>query len=199
MKKGLIYMITSPTNRLYVGSTTNLKNRVSYYKKLHCKFQTKLYNSIKKHGWKTHKLEIIWEGNINEMLEKETLIGWGFNTLDKKHLNCKLPKLGDKYNVVADETRKKMSQWQIGRKMSKEAKQKMRKAKLGVSLSKETKEKLSNYKSKPIIQYDLKGNFIRNWKSAAEVQQKLNINQSHIRECCLKKRKTAGKFIWKNK
>jgi len=194
-----VYKITSPTNRIYIGSTVCISRRLAQYKNYFTKSQRKLHNSFLKYGYNSHKFEIIWEGPAKERLKHEALLGLKLNCLSEKNLNCKLPKIDEDIYVVSKETRKKMSKWQIGRKMSKEAKLKMSKSKLGKKQSNETKQKISKAFSKPIIQYDLYNNYIKEWKSAAEVQRKIKINSGHIRECCRKERKTAGGFKWSNK
>ena len=50
--------------------------------------------------------------------------------------------------------------------------------------------------SKKILQYSRSGDFIREWKSAAEVKRVLDINNSNIIQCCKGKRKSSGGFIW---
>lgn len=55
------------------------------------------------------------------------------------------------------------------------------------------------HKSKPVMQFDLNGNFIKEWKSASEVQRSLNYKQTYISGCCLGKYNTAYNFIWKFK
>lgn len=200
MKKlGHIYMITSPTGRLYIGSTINISNRITLYKNTHTKYQPKLHNSLLKYGWEKHVFEIIWTGNIEDMLKYETLIGFGFNVLESENLNCRLPKLGDIYNVISNETRLKMSNWQIGRKMSDEAKLKMSISKKGKKFSLERKVKMSINFKKPILQYDLNNNFIQEWNSAMDASKELKINSSHISSCCRGQRKTSGGFKWKLK
>lgn len=53
------------------------------------------------------------------------------------------------------------------------------------------------YKSnKPIIQYDLIMNFIKEWPSLMETKKYMN---GDIQACCSGKQKTAGGFIWKYK
>ena len=56
-----IYKISSPSNKIYIGQSSNIKKRFNNYKNLHCKGQSKLYNSLKKYGWEQHKFEIIHE------------------------------------------------------------------------------------------------------------------------------------------
>jgi hypothetical protein len=55
-------------------------------------------------------------------------------------------------------------------------------------------------RSKKINQYDLKGNFIKSWKSAAEAAKELKLKKaSNITSCC-KRRKytnTAYGYIWR--
>ena len=49
--------------------------------------------------------------------------------------------------------------------------------------------------SKPVLQYDLNGNFIKEWKSINECGRN-GFNQGDICKCCNGKRKTAKGFIW---
>lgn len=58
---------------------------------------------------------------------------------------------------------------------------------------------ISKSRSKPILQYDLQGNFIREWRSSMEVERELSISHNNIGSVCNGKRKTAGGYIWKHK
>ena len=58
----------------------------------------------------------------------------------------------------------------------------------------------NNYSlSKPVFQYDLLGNFIREWPSMIKVEEETGIHNSSISMCCLGKLKSAGGFVWKYK
>ncbi len=229
-KIGFVYKITNPNGRIYVGSTINLKRRISQYKNNYFKNQIKIHRSIEKYGWTNHIFEILWEGDVKDMLKKEAELGTKLNALSENNLNLMLPKGDSKFSCISEETRlkmsnsakgriiseyckkrirevhigkivsietrKKMSEWQIGRKMSDEAKLNMSLAAKGKIVSIETRNKISNFRSKPILQYDLEGNFIQEWKSATYAGKELQINASHISTCCKGKRKTAGKFKW---
>lgn len=176
-------MITSPSGRIYVGSTDDIKDRWRHYYKVDCIGQTKLYNSLKKYGPENHVFEVVWSGDILKMFEYETLIGWGFNSLDSKlGLNCKLPKLGDVWSSVSDETRSKMSS----------------SAKIKI-FTKEHKDNIAKGGKKAIIQYDKQMNFIRDWNSALDASSSLNIDHSCIIKVCKGKRINAGGFKWKYK
>ncbi len=71
-------MITSPTGRLYVGSTINIERRISHYKCTLGKSQRKLYNSLKKYSWENHKFEIIMTCPFVEMKEKQQVVINGY-------------------------------------------------------------------------------------------------------------------------
>jgi group I intron endonuclease len=104
-----IYKITSPTSRVYIGSSNDINNRLCSYKNLKCKSQTRLFNSIKAHGWHMHKFEVLEECSIEKLLERELYYGIKFNVLDKEAgLNCRLPKAGEYYTYMAQETKDKI-------------------------------------------------------------------------------------------
>ena len=66
-------------------------------------------------------------------------------------------------------------------------------------LSDAIKKRNVEYSSKPVIQYNLDGNFIKEWKSLADIHRELGFKKSSISKCCLGKQKTAYGFIWKYK
>lgn len=59
----------------------------------------------------------------------------------------------------------------------------------------------SNFQQKtyPIYQYDLDGNFIREWKDGDEIANVLGFNKSKIHNVCRKCQKTSNGYIWKYK
>lgn len=57
-------------------------------------------------------------------------------------------------------------------------------------------ERNTRISSKPVNQYDINGNFIRSWSSAAEAEKTLGMSQSHISKVCLGKAKTSHKSKW---
>jgi len=65
---GVIYKLTSPSGKYYIGQTTNFKNRISIYKRLKCKTQLKLYNALLKYGFDKFNVEILFECNNIEDL-----------------------------------------------------------------------------------------------------------------------------------
>jgi len=58
---------------------------------------------------------------------------------------------------------------------------------------------ISKAHSKIVLQYDLQGNFIKEWPSVRIASKETGINYSTIRSVAQGKQKTAGGFIWKYK
>ena len=106
---------------------------------------------------------------------------------------------------ITDETRKKLSEVNKGRKLSEEHKKKLSESKQGNKLSEETKQKIKNSrlkginnpKSKKVEQYDIDNNFITIFNSISEAAKECNTFHSSISACCHGKKKTSGGFIWK--
>ena len=75
------------------------------------------------------------------------------------------------------------------------------KTKMQINARKPSKGKYGkkHHRSKPIIQYDKEGNFIKEWECANDVERVLGISNKHIGSVCLGKRKSCGGYIWKYK
>ena len=66
-----IYKITNPQGKVYIGQSSNIENRFKYYKRLACKKQCKLYNSLQKYKPENHIFEVIEECNIIYLNQRE--------------------------------------------------------------------------------------------------------------------------------
>ena len=60
----------------------------------------------------------------------------------------------------------------------------------------EMNENSNKDKRKPVLQYDLNGNFIREWESIHKATKQLNLNNGKISLCCNNKRNQTGGFKW---
>jgi len=132
------------------------------------------------------------------------------------------------WSKVTDEQKEKISKAKLGVKMSLESSNKKREKMLGKSKhteeskqkigsknkhpkpegfkekcqkpkSEEHCKKISKTKSIPILQYDLEGNFIKEWESGKLAAESLNLNQSCINDVVRGKLKKSGGYIWKYK
>jgi hypothetical protein len=113
------------------------------------------------------------------------------------------PNLGNKHTI---KTKNKMSKSHKGKKRNKECIQKMKESALGKIKSDIHKHNLSISCSKsfgkPVIQYDINGNFIKEWETGKLASKELNINYTAINNCCRRnknkkiKNNSSHNYIW---
>lgn len=104
-----IYKITSPSKRVYIGQSVNIKKRFNSYKNLHCKGQTIIYNSFLKYGVNNHNFEIICECSVLELNEKERFYQDLYSSQGINGLNCILTRTNNKTGFHSKETKDKIS------------------------------------------------------------------------------------------
>ena len=112
-----IYKITNPNNKIYIGQSTNIKERFRKYSKLSNKRQIKLYNSFQKYGINNHQFEIIEECSEHILNEREVYWGNYYDVLSDNGLNLRL---GNGRGSCSEETKNKISNSLKGCKKSKE-------------------------------------------------------------------------------
>lgn len=118
-----IYKITSPSGKVYIGSSSNIQKRFKQYKReSQSKKHPKLYNSFKKYGIENHIFEVIEECTVNVLLERELFYALKFNVLNKIGLNCSIPKAGDAFSYKSDEVKAKISKSMKGKKHTEKSK-----------------------------------------------------------------------------
>lgn len=168
--KGLIYKITSPTGRVYIGQTSKT---IEYrYRGGVDIRQKKLYNSVKKYGWENHSREVIdsvqFSGLNNWLLDKleiywiaqydsfnnglnMTLGGQGSKgSIRTKEMTDKWRKsIGDK--LQSQEHRDRLSKALTGKKLTGKALENARTAFTGRTHSDETINKMKESRKKQII------------------------------------------------
>lgn len=86
-----IYKITNiKTNAVYIGQSSNIKNRWKYYMKLKCKKQCKLYESFIKFGLENFKFEILEISNCSATrnIREQYWIDY-YDSTSSFHLNMK--------------------------------------------------------------------------------------------------------------
>lgn len=220
-----IYKIVSPSGRIYVGKTSNLKLRVDYYRRLKCKKQPLLYYSLLKYGFSGHSFDIIYEGEhtLNEINEIEIKFINEYNSFHGNNENGMNLTLGGDggFGVIYSEERKQKirdaNKNRIYKPHSEETKKLIsenRKKTGKTELHRLAIEKLKGRKikkneewiknnaesiKKPILQFDLEGNFIKEWKSAKDVESEIELSRKNISSNLRNKTKHAYGYIWKYK
>lgn len=139
-----VYIIISPSAKIYVGQTIDFQRRKRQYKNRISKNQIKVFNSFKKYGYENHYFEMIEECSVNELNERERYWQEEYEVLGEYGLNCRLTKTTDKTGYVSDEVKRKLSELKKGKRHSESHKENISKSNKGRKLSNFTKEKMKN-------------------------------------------------------
>lgn len=70
-----VYLIVSPSNKRYIGSSKSLKKRVSRYKNHSCSRQSAILASLNKYGFANHKFKVLYYCLEQELLFWERVFG----------------------------------------------------------------------------------------------------------------------------
>jgi group I intron endonuclease len=85
MEKEMIYKITSPIGKVYIGRTNNFSDRLAQHK--HCaltkKQKNSLYKAIRKYGWDNMTKEIICEVDSKDAQRIEEELILAYNSVRK--------------------------------------------------------------------------------------------------------------------
>ena len=203
-----VYMHIFPNGKAYIGITRQ-EPKVRWGGGNGYARNEYMHRAIKKYGWENIEHIILFDGLLEEdacEIEK---------SLIKKHRTNEKEfgyniESGGQCSNLAESTKQKLREAHIGKSVSKEAREKMR-ASRNRFLSENPEEykktmdnmmlaveKAAELKRKPVIQYDLDGNFLAVWNSTREAERVLGIYHSHIAKCCNKvpKYNTAGGYRW---
>ncbi len=58
---------------------------------------------------------------------------------------------------------------------------------------------IDKYNRKPVLQFKLNGEFVKEWKTVGEIYREFGMDKSAILRCCKGKQKKSYHFIWKFK
>ena len=185
-----IYKITNPKGAIYIGQTKRHPYiRQKEYATKCCVAQSKIYHSIKKYGWESHKFEVIYkfkaiDNNIDEIEKQFIKFFNSYSFINSKY--------GMNLTVGGNAPMLKRTGKQAARYNSK--------------LSKIAKEKLAeaarkrvgkdNHKSKTVYQYTLSGEFVQEWISPSEVRRILGISNTNIYSVCNGTDRQACGYFW---
>jgi len=120
-----IYKITSPSGKVYIGQSVNIKSRIRSYKSNNCKSQTAIYSSLVKYGFENHLFEVIEECETISLNERERYWQDFYDSTGKNGLNCRATKHNDKSGYFSEQTKLKMSESSKNKKLSEEHKKKI--------------------------------------------------------------------------
>lgn len=223
-----IYKITNILDgKIYIGCASNLKHRQRHHfsdLKYNIHRNIHLQRAYNKYGSHNFIFEIIEYCSIDMLNERENYWAillnvhndiFGYNiqptSIDGRHGQSEETKekirQKAKLRVMSEEHLNKFKYARKGTKLSKEEIAKRTESRKGYKHSLETKLKISeshkgkDYVSfrKPILQYDLNGNFVKEFEAINKAGKELNGNEQCISRCLKGKRPTAYGYKWKYK
>jgi hypothetical protein len=220
----------SNNNSNYYGSGVNISKAIKKYgknnfqKQILCKVDNiELMKELEEY-WIEY-----FNAYSNPLFYNATKYAAGITSFpEDKKINISNANIGNKYNLgrkqteyqkiqtskantgkihtqeYKDNKRKKAigNQYALGYKFTQEQKNKITQAKTGHKCYQNTDRnfKISQKLSKPILQYDLSYNFIREWGNIGEAILSNPLwRKANISSCITERTKSAYKFIWKYK
>jgi len=175
-----IYMVTNIVNsKIYIGQSIDIDRRWNQHR--YGKGSIILRNAINKYGIENFKFEVVEEVEVEGLSNGETkeLL----TSVEQKWLDDEKPYLKENgYNQQS------VAKPNIPIKRPEGYGKLISKIKID-----------NNHCGKGVIQYNLDGGLIKEWKSAAQIERVLGYHAENISGCCLKKQKSSNGFIWRFK
>lgn len=201
-----VYMHVCPNNKKYIGITKQLPEKRWDNGKGY-KNNKYMINAIQKYGWENIKHEILFDNLSKKEAEnkeielinkyKSNQREFGYNIANGGYVNC-----------VSEETKKKLSIINKGKKVSQETKEKMSKNNARIWLDKKIDDKTRKKMSESHIgkKGNNKGKALKTRKKVMCIETNIiydsitiagnetKINSAHISDVCRDIRKSAGKI-----
>jgi hypothetical protein len=173
-----VYIITNTINgKFYIGKSIDIKRRWNQHR--YTKTKTRFSNAIRKYGYKNFDFEILEE--IKYDIFKKDELEAQLMLIEQKWLDEKRPYIKENgYNIST------ISQFNKTDQRDNDFKDKISKIKISM-----------NSKGKAVVQYDLNGKYVKEWKSATEIERNLKIKAERISASCLHKQKKSHNYIWR--
>lgn len=171
MKIGIYRIKNSINSKIYIGSTKNIEARWAKHKALlrHNKHQNAhLQNAWNKYGENAFIFEVIEECKIEDLINREQFF---------------IDSLNPEYNQTAIAGKVEMTP--------------ERRDRLSKSVLKAYKEGRLEGTTKVIYQYDLRGNYLRSFKSLKQAVELTKVDLSHLSEALNGKKNVVGGYVWR--
>lgn len=199
MHKGIIYKYESPSAKVYIGQTMNeKKRRQDFFNTNQGYAGDKINNARQKYGPENFEYEVLFSIESEDIDEIRSILN-----IKEKYYIQEYNSVEAGYNItyggdyvdyiitkpVSEDTRKKHS----------EAMKKRYSDGYKVELSETAINSIKDKLSIPILQYDMEGNFIREWKSSKEAGEVLRVASSLITKVCKFQNNCCRNFIFRYK
>jgi hypothetical protein len=168
----IVENIDNDPNKIYIGKTVNPKLRIRDHKKTYgSDIQFTIIDEAQtsdRSYWKPIETMLI-----------QTFISWGFNVVNTKRVG------GGGVEFHSEESKRKASESNKGKIFSNNHKLNISKAKKGI---------IPTHLYKPIIQWSINGEFVRNWESTREAAEFLKVNKRSLTNQLLGREKSIKGF-----
>jgi hypothetical protein len=185
MKTTIYYLCKTDGIPFYIGKTNGVNwRKQSHKRKYGCNISLEIIDEVPIDEWK------FWEKYYILLFKS-----WGLNLKNKNNGGGGPTNIifSDKRNKTISLKTKGMSKSHKGKSFTEEHKNKI-KAKRSHLIGRK-----NTWQSKPILQYSLDGNFIKEWNSQSEASSFIKTKGDGIGACCRKKQKQAYGYVWKFK
>jgi len=198
-----IYLVTNCYNNpnwVYIGKTKNSReqpHKLKYGNQIEYTYIDEV-NSLNRKDWEP--LESYWIEQFRQ---------WGFEVMNPNKKGGGGPEFRTKEtkNKISESNKGKfkgrkapwVTQDRLGKKRTLESNKKTSESLKNRPQKEEHKIKRAKAQYKTIMQYDLEGNFIKEWESATIVEHINGWKRHNISACCLGKQKTSYNYVWKYK
>lgn len=195
--RGIIYKYTSPSNKCYIGQTMNERKRRSDFLCITTSYSgPKIENARKKYGPENFQYEVLFVIESYDKKEVRDLL----NTKEKEYIIL-FDSINNGYNIDEGGAFKDVYYTRVESEKTKELrsqklKERWKNGFKGCSGNQEAIERMKSKLSIAILQYDLEGNFIAEYKSATEAGKILNIENSLITKVCKKQNWICRGYIF---
>lgn len=224
-----VYKLTSPSKRVYIGITSNIIKRFGCYKNLFTEGQPFLHKSLLKYGFENFNKEILHIGlskNEAKSLEIEYVAIYkkkriSLNLTDGgdtgNHLRGeknRKSKIIHQYSLTKEFIKEWHGSGEIERNLDLTGSGILYACKHNTFFSQgyfwcypDDKYKLLAFKQSkpgdtfriPIVAFDLEGNYVQEFESAAEAARILNLSQGNIWMNLAGKKSKTGNYVWVSK
>lgn len=146
-----------------------------------------------------YNLRLIAESNLGHKISEETRAKISGRPCSSE-TRAKISK-ANTGAIRTEENREKIRKNLTGRKLPEERKKNISDSLKGIKHSEESKKKSKEAKRgkmRPILQFSLNDEFIKEWESVTEIGRN-GFTASHVRGCCNGKRNKHKEFKWKYK
>lgn len=193
-----VYKHTTPTGKVYIGITggnplARWRGGYGYYKNKH------FYSAILKYGWENITHEILFDNLTKEQAEAKEIELIALHQSANREYGYNIDNGGTANGKHSIETLRKMSESQKGRTIPEETRIKMHKPHPTMRGEKNPLYGKPSARRRIIIQYDLQGNYIKQWDYIKQASLEIGIDIGGIVRACNGKQKTAGGYVFKYK